>query len=144
MQLPAPTASWSQEIGAAAETEMKAVAKFYDPELRTGQPDGDDYIQPDMVIDSKARVQQIRQPRDSSTPDQWSTSRWIRIQIPLKATSGMIRKGIIVQVEQGDDPDFDPTLALISFTVQSAVNSSSAALRTVECVSTISAVPRIP
>lgn len=126
MSLPPRTsATWSEEIGTVAAEYMNATAKFYTSAKV-------------LKITSKARVQHLRAPLDSSSPVTWGTQRAIRLQIPLNATSGAITKGWLVQISGANDP----TLNLVTMTVQSAVNSSHAALRTIECISDLSQTDR--
>lgn len=129
-------ASWPDEIAAAAETQMNIIAKFYDT---AGT----------LKVTTKGRWQQKRSPLDASSATSWSTKRAGHIQVPLTASTGLIPKGWITQISAGVDdkgvviPLRDPTLGLISFTVQSAVNSSHAPLRTIEVVSEVAATPRV-
>lgn len=123
-------ASWPDEIAAAAETQMNITAKFYDT---AGT----------LKVTTKGRWQHKRSPLDASSATSWSTKRAGHIQIPLTASTGLVKKGWVVQISAGTEPLRDPTLGLISFTVQSAVNSSHAALRTIEVVSEVAATPRV-
>jgi hypothetical protein len=52
----------------------------------------------------------------------------------------LIRKGLIVRVLSGHD---DPALLKVAMTVQSALNGSDAAVRTVVCVTELSESPPI-
>lgn len=91
-------------------------------------------------FDTPARVQHLRAPLDASSASAWATKRAIRVQIPLTDSAALIRKGWIVQFIGGNDP----ALENISATVQSAINSSHAAIRTVECISELATTPRGP
>ena len=122
---PRSNLTWSQEIGAAAEEYMNVEVKFYDS-AKT------------LKLTTKARVQHLRNPIDISTSTAMATKRNIRLQIPLSAASTFIVKGWLVQVDGGNDP----SLESITLTVLSAINSSHAALRTIECQSELVATPR--
>lgn len=127
--------AWPDEIARVAATQMNVTLTFL----------GSDKT---LVCTTPGRFQHLRSPLDASSAAQWSTKRAGRAQIPLDATTGMIRKGLLCQISAGVDdkgnaiPLRDPTLGLVTFTVQSAINSSHAALRTVEMVSELAPTPR--
>ena len=133
---PPPADSWSDEIAAAAEEMMNGVIDVYIP----GEP-GEynpitDEIEggtPDQVIvnASKARIQHLAGPAEAAGSAEWATKRRFRFQIPLQAGDAPITKGMLVRVVDGGR---DPGLESYSYTVLSAVNSSHAALRTIEAV----------
>ena len=116
---------WSAEIGAVAEQFMNTEVKFYDS-AKT------------LKLTCPARVQHLRSPIDSSNATAMQTKRNIRLQVPLSSASTFIAKGWLVQITGGNDPSLDN----ITLTVMSAINSSHAALRTVECQSELAATPR--
>lgn len=118
-------ADWSGEIGREAEKFMNAEAKFYD----SGK---------NLKLTCKARVQHLRSPIDISSATALGTKRNIRLQIPLSEASVFITKGWLVQIEGGNDP----SLEKITLSVTSAINSSHAAIRTVEAQSELAATPR--
>lgn len=132
MSLPprASLANWSDEIAAVAADFMNVTAKFYNS---AGA----------LQLTTKGRWQHKRSPLDASSATSWSTRRAGHIQVPLTASTGLILKGWTAQISAGTEPLRDPSIGLISFTVQSAVNSSHAALRTVEVISEVTATPRV-
>lgn len=127
---PRSSLNWSDEIGRAAEEFMNVTVKFYDT---AGT----------LQVTTKGRWQHKRSPLDASSATSWSTKRAGHIQVPLSASTGLIKKGWIAQISAGDTPLRDPSIGLISFTVQSAVNSSHAALRTIEVTTEVAATPRV-
>lgn len=140
---PLSPSNWADEIAQEAERWMNCTATFYDPV--PGNP-------PTLtkLFEAKARWQHLRTPVDSSNATAWSTKRAGRIQVPLNAATGLVKRGLIVRLSPGVDPVTgaliplrDPTLALISFTTQNAVNSSHAALRTIEVVTEVVPVPAV-
>lgn len=84
-----------------------------------------------VITARKARVQHLRVPLESAGSSEWATRRAIRIQIPLQAGDPLIAKGMIVRVVDGGR---DASLELFRYTVLSAINSSHAAVRTIEAV----------
>jgi len=135
---PRQSALWSDEIAAVATDSalMNVTVKFYDTTKV-------------LKLTTKGRFQHKRSTLDASNATAWETKRAAHVQIPLTAIAGLVSKGWIAQISAGVDdatgatiPLRDPTLALVSFTVQSAVNSSHAALRTVELMSELAPTPR--
>ncbi len=131
---PLPTADWAAEIGAAAEAQMNATANFY---TTTKIPKEAPTLT--LLFSTKARVQQIRRPLDIISGEQWGNRRSVRVQIPLSATSSLIEKGLVVRILGGNDP----ALAKVTLIVQSAINSSHAAVRTIECISELANTPLV-
>lgn len=139
MSLPPRTSlAWPDEIAAVATGSdfMNVTFKFYSSDKS-------------LKLTTKGRFQHKRAPLDASSATSWGTKRAGHGQVPLDAIAGQISKGWIAQIGPGVDdrtgaaiPLRDPTLALVSFTVQSAVNSSHAALRTVELISELTPAAR--
>ena len=77
---------------------------------------------------------------EAGNQTEWSTKRTVALRVPMDSTDGIIRAGLIVQIET---PDGDPTINLINFTVQSALKSSFAAEREVIVVTEVKERPRI-
>ena len=119
--------NWSAEIGRVAEEHMNATAKWYKGTT------------PTLQFTSKARIQPLRTPQDASTATSWATKRAGIVQVPLTAHTGLISKGWIGQFSGGKDPALDN----ISVTVQSAINSSHAAVRTIHWISEVVETPRV-
>ena len=86
----------------------------------------------------------VKKPRmaafDGGNQTEWSTKRTIVIKIPQDANTGIIEKGLIVQVSTIDG---DPSINKINFTVESALDSQFSAERNVTCVSQVVSTPRI-
>lgn len=127
MSLPPRTnlADWASEIARVAETQMTATVKWYNSAKA-------------LQFESKARFQPLRTPQDASTATAWATKRAGIVQVPLDAFSGLIQKGWSGQFSGGNDPALDN----ITVTVQSAINSSLAAVRTIHWISEITETPR--
>lgn len=77
---------------------------------------------------------------DAGNQTEWATKRDLIIKIPQNATTGIVRRGLIVQVST---PDGDPSINLINFRVQSALDSQFSAERSINVVSEINETPRI-
>lgn len=136
MPIPAPASSWSEEILEAAREEFNAVVTIkepdvlgtYDPVLntRTGGSVG-----ATLISSRAARVQHVGQPRERNDGNGWSTERRIRMQFEILPGDPVIPKGVVAVVENGGE---DPQLEEFTYQVLNAINSSHAALRTVECM----------
>ncbi|MDL5351094.1 DUF6093 family protein [Microbacterium sp. zg-YB36] len=134
---PIPTAAhWSDVIAEAARTMFNGEARVmlpgtpgtYDPITDTvtgGTP-------PTVAQDWRpARAQHVGMPLETSDGNGWSTKRRFRFQWDLLPDDPIITKGMYVEYRGGKDP----SLARFDYQVLSAVNSSHAALRTVEAMS---------
>jgi hypothetical protein len=128
---------WRAPIIEADKKEMRGVISIhvsgdapdsYDPFQDSGGRRSKRYL----VENRAARIQHLRAPADASTDDQWQMKRSFRFKIELLPGDPVIPQGAIVRVIDGGE---DPTLVAYQFTVTSAVNSSSAATRTIEAVS---------
>lgn len=86
----------------------------------------------------------VKKPKSSSfdagNQTEWTTKRELKIKIPQNATTGIVRRGLIVQVST---PDGDPTINHINFIVQSALDSQFSAERTINVSTEINETPRI-
>jgi len=86
----------------------------------------------------------VKKPRpsafDAGGQTEWSTKRTMVVKVPMTATSGIIRKGLIVQIST---PDGDPTINLINFVVQSSLGSQFSAEREVLVTTEVNATPRV-
>lgn len=86
----------------------------------------------------------VKKPRpsafDASNQTAWGTKRALVIKIPLDATTGIVRKGLIAQVSTLDG---DPTINHINFIVQSALDSQFAAERNIAVSTEVNETPRI-
>lgn len=137
---------WAQEIAEDAEGEMTGEVAYFDPDHTTvipylpGPPESGGYSVLKLLFTTKARIAILQAPRDPSNALAYSTKRIVQIQHPINASTMLIRKGLIVRVLNGGD---DPVLLKVAMTVQSALNGSKAAVRTVVCVTELSETPPI-
>jgi hypothetical protein len=144
MVLPSPASTnWTAIVAAAARTQMNAVITIYNPSapaapyLPTADTGG--YTGPTVIqADVPARIVFIRRPQEVSSADEWTTKRLARIQVPLDAVPAHIPKGSMIRVTAGGD---DPNLLQLAFQVTAAANGSLAAVRTIECISSLVSTP---
>jgi hypothetical protein len=124
---------WSDEIFEAASEEFNGELRVmlpgtpgqFDPDTNTTTGGTD----PTVVIDWRdARAQHIRLPLENNDGNGWSTKRRFRFQCELREGDPIVHKGMYVEFRGGKDH----TLEEFAFQVNSAVNSSHAALRTIE------------
>lgn len=126
-----PIANWQDQIHAAAIQYMNAEVCFY--EIIEGDYDevtntGEKSV---AVITwrGKARVQQLRTARDANTNYQRSDSRAFRFQLDPDDNPPAVYAGTKARVIDGGR---DPQLENLAYTVDSAINSSHMAVRTIE------------
>lgn len=139
MALPSPASvtDWSAAITAAVLPLMTGAIEIYDPESATTTPydpatDTGGVSTPALFMAERpARIQQLTS-TDLPGTTEWTAKTPYRIQIELRPGDPYIRKGLQVRVTNGDK---DPSLTERSYEVISAVNSSNAAVRTINCVS---------
>lgn len=129
---PAPQ-GWEDAILDAAVQFMNAEVCFYEVE----SDDEDDItgtgsVSVRILWRGKARVQQLRSPRDSSTEYQASDSRAFRFQLDPGDSVPEVYSGTKARVLAGGR---DSGLEALAFVVDSAINSSHKAVRTVELTS---------
>lgn len=129
MSMAPPPGDWEEAILLGAEPFMNAEVCFY-------QVDGDDNDWSStsnatitILWRGKARVQQLRAPRDTSAEYQTSDSRSFRFQLDPRDDVPAIYSGAKARVINGGR---DSDLENLSFVVDSAINSSHMAVRTVE------------
>lgn len=140
MALPSLSAldDWSSEIAEDAVGEMNGEISVikpntaddsdYDPEADSGGT-----AAPSTVLSHRrARIQHLKAPSDATGGGQWGTKTFIRFQVENKTDDPLILKGMIVVVHNGGK---DKALEAFTYEVTRAVNSSHAALRTIEAVS---------
>ena len=126
--LDAVRAAVEQAKGIAAEFQT-GTAKFYQDGNTT------------PLITTTCRVKKPRPSAfDGGNQTEWATKRTLYIKVPMDATTGIIRQGLIVQIST---PDGDPTINLINFTVESALSSQFSAERTIVASTEVIATPRI-
>jgi len=121
----------------AAVAEAKVIAGEFHTATASFYEDGN--ATPVLVTAGR-----MKKPRpsafDAGNQTEWATKRTVVLKVPQDATTGIIRKGLICQLST---PDGDPTINLINFTVQSALNSQFSAEREVTLVTEVVATPRI-
>ena len=106
-----------EEAKELAEAFQTGEAKFYEP--GNAAP----------VLTCSVRVKKPRPSAfDAGNQTEWATKRAMVLRVPMNATTGIIKKGWIVQVST---PDGDPTINHINFVVQSSLKSSFTAERDV-------------
>jgi len=158
-------------IGREAEKLMNIVVDVYDPDSANEIPydsetDTGGYTPLTLVLTTKARMQHLRVPHEANIAGEWVTKRAIRFQIPLAnghATypdegtlpdSGTypsetvfpsfggkaLRKGFVVRVQGSVKQPYSVTFGFI---VLSVINSSHAAVCTIECMSELTELPRV-
>lgn len=144
---PAANAEWSDEITDVAVGEMRGKIWVFDPDPAGKTPYNaltDAGGKPGMVTvlsNRRARIQHGRNPVSGASSDSWDPKRNFRFQIDLLPGDPLILKGMIVRVTDGHK---DPSLQQFAYTVESATNSSQAALRTIVAVSEASPSPMPP
>ena len=143
MALPRGGRDWSGEIRDAVieSGALNGVIRIY--KAGSTQPGAHDPYagsggEPDVELilgPRDARAQHLRLPVESNDGLGWTTRRRYRFQYQIldgddDITGDLVGKGYSVRFTGGKDP----SLQHFSFQVLSAVNSSHAALRTLECI----------
>jgi hypothetical protein len=148
LPLPGVASHWTAQIGALALAEMTCFITIYDPANVTSVPynsatDTDGFTGPTVIAAGiPARVAFVRYARPVNGIVDWSVNRTARIQIPLAAVTVPITKGFVIRVTAIGTSD-DPVLLQIGFTVETAANGSLAAVRTINCMTSISVAPAV-
>lgn len=130
MSIGAAPTSWEEAILLGAVQFMNAEVCFF-------EVTGDDYndatgtggAQVRLLWRGKARVQQLRAPREASTDYQASDSRAFRFQLDPRDSVPTLYSGAKARVIAGGR---DTDLEALAFVVDSAINSSHMAVRTIE------------
>lgn len=130
VSMTAPPADWEEAILLGAVGFMNAEVCFY-------EIDGDDYddatgtggAEIRIIWRGKARVQQLRAPREASSEYQTSDSRAFRFQLDPRDSVPQLYSGAKARVLTGGR---DAGLESLAFVVDSAINSSHMAVRTVD------------
>lgn len=129
---PAPS-GWEDAILDAARQFMTGTVCFY--EITGGEDDLPEIGQPgteaevNILWTGKARIQHIRAPRNSPTEYQSGDSRAFRFQLDPADNPPQLYSGYLARVVDGAR---DSSLENYAYVVDSAVNSSQMAVRTVE------------
>lgn len=118
---------WSSEIEEAAATKRKGKIVVYKDRAV-------------LIPERAARIQHVRATTEFATSTEWNTKRFYRFQISLQPNDPPIPAGSIIRVTDGGK---DHTLILYVFEVLSAANSSEAALRTIETVTSLKPAPPV-
>lgn len=128
-----PPADWQEAILDTAVLFMNAEVCFfktieedYDPVAGTGG------VSVEVLWRGKARVQQLRTPQEFATDYQANSSRPFRFQLDPRDSVPTMYHGVNARVLDGGR---DPDLETLVYVVNSAINSSHKAVRTVELVS---------
>lgn len=132
-------ADFSRELAAvrAAVEQAKPLAEAF----QTGEAKFYEDGNTTPVLTCSVRVKKPRPSAfDAGNETEWATKRNLVLRVPMNATTGIIRKGLIVQIST---PDGDPTINHINFVVQSALRSSFAAEREVAVTTEVEERPRI-
>lgn len=138
--------AWTSIVAAAAETQMTAVIDIYDPANPTTTPydpdtDTGGYTAPAVILSGvPARAVFIRRPQEFNSTIDWTVSRPIRVQIPRRYADTPILKGYVIRFSDGGD---DPNLTKLSLEVMTAANGSLAAVRTIECKTSLAVTPPV-
>ncbi|QWS69413.1 head-to-tail stopper [Microbacterium phage Necrophoxinus] len=126
-----PVTNWQDQIRAAAVQYMNAEVCFYsvvdgtyDEVTNTGTPGS-----VEILWRGKARIQHLRTARDASTNVQRDDIRAFRFQLDPEDNPPPLFSGTKARVIDGGR---DSQLELYAYSVDSAVNSSHMAVRTVE------------
>lgn len=112
---------------------MNATVQIVDPNV--GESDWDPFTntetggEPTVIWQGKARIQQLTFAQTEVGYDNTSIRR-IRLQVPMDAELGFVRKGLQVVVIDGGSDD---ELEKLQFVVVASINSSYAWNRTIEC-----------
>lgn len=143
MALPARNdTDWTSIVAAAAETQMNGVIDIYEPGAITPyDPIADTGGVPTLtpiLSGVPARGVWIRRPQDFGSTIDWTVKRPIRVQIPRSYADTPILHGYIIRFTDGGD---DPNLPKLSLEVMTAANGSLAAVRTIECISSLAITP---
>jgi hypothetical protein len=126
----------SSEMGKTLLNWMNATVQIIDPNV--GDSSWDPFTnaeansEPTVLWQGKARIQPVRSGAMSSPEVGYSESgiRGILLQVPMSEELGFVRKGLQVIVIDGGS---DTELEQLQFTISSAINSSYAWIRTIEC-----------
>lgn len=134
---------WTAPITAMVKAHMRGVIDIYDPKTAatSGHYDPTTDAQPTSaavkILSARAaRIQPIRTDQILNDAGEFVIQRFVRFQIELLADDPALHEGLIVRVTDGGK---DTVLTKFAFQVLSAVNSSDAAVRTIETVAQMKA-----
>lgn len=130
MSISPPPANWEEAILLGAVQFMNAEVCFYE----VTNDDFDDATDAGgagirLLWRGRARVQQLRAPREASSEFQQSDSRAFRFQLDPRDSVPLLYSGAKARVIAGGR---DPGLEALAYVTDSAINSSHMAVRTVE------------
>ncbi|QIK61804.1 hypothetical protein G7068_16185 [Leucobacter viscericola] len=128
--------AWQEDVENVAAQFRKAVISIFDStqEDASGNPTA-------IISRRPARVQQVRNPSISHDSGQQLVKRPFQFEIELRPTDPIIRKDMLIRVHFADR---DPNLCHYGFTVTDSVNSSEAALRTINTLTELAVLPVMP
>lgn len=122
------------EMASTTTAWMNATIQIIDPNVRDSNWDewtNTETNNPVVTLwEGRARVQQLSSTAVAEAGMVMAGVRRVRVQVPLDVDAGFIRKGLQVIVVNGGN---DYVLEDMRFTIVSAVNSSYAWVRTIEC-----------
>ena len=125
--------AWEDEILQEARTEMKGRVCFYEevPAAAPYNPVTGEGDEPTISViwSGKARVQHLRSPREFTDTVQNDATRYFRFQLDPADNPPPLFQGVKARVLDGNR---DTILESLVYTVNSAVNSSNRAVKTVE------------
>ena len=146
VSLKPPPKDWTEAIAAIAVLFQNARVCFYkddgegdaDPLTGTGTDGGIE-----IIWAGAARVQQLRSPRQFATDYQAGSNRAFRFQLDKEAGVPFLPEGVkarVLNAGVSGDGEMDPGdvhLELLSYVVDSAINGSHQAVKTVELTATM-------
>lgn len=124
-----PPASWEEAILIGARPLMNAEICFYETEDDRDDITGTGSVLSTIIWQGKARVQHLRAPRESGTEYQANDVRSFRFQLDPEDDPPFVYSGAKARVLNGGR---DKILETLGFVVDSGVNSSHMAVRTIE------------
>jgi hypothetical protein len=125
--------NWQDQIHDVAVQFMNAQVQFF---VTNKNPVGAPVET--ILWQGKARVQQLRAPREGQTSYESTGSRMFRFQLDPDDNPPFFNEGTFARVLDGGR---DPDLELLIMTVNSSINSSHRAVRTVELRADMNQVP---
>lgn len=142
VSLKPPPDSWVDTIKETAEQFMTARVCFYE-ETQDGDYDPIDGTGEESSIDiiwaGSARVQHLRSPQKFASDYQAEANRAFRFQLPKDGGVPFLPQGTLARVLDAGE-DGDPDLEALVYVVDSAINASFQAVKTVELTSTMSPI----
>jgi hypothetical protein len=127
-------AAISEQMGKTILSWMNATIQIVDPNTADAEwdPFTNEYVGGGQTVlwQGPARIQHLKSETLPDVGFSQVSIRGIRVQVPLDPELGFVRKGLQVIVTDGGS---DSELEQLQFVVTSAINSSYAWIRTIEC-----------